>query len=77
MSNFRFPLLCKSCNRLVERWDGVKDMCVMCHEDLQQVRAVQALAARRFPELWGVPPGKFVEVLWKKFERVAPPKKKE
>jgi hypothetical protein len=52
-------------------------MCVTCHADLQQVRKVQAIAARRFPELWGVPPGKFVENLWKKFEALAPPKKKE
>lgn len=74
MSHFRFPALCKSCNRLVQRWDAVQDMCVVCHGDLQKVREVQALAAKRFPELWGVPPGKFVEVLWKKFEKAKPPK---
>jgi hypothetical protein len=56
----------------VERWDAVKDMCVTCHEDLQKVRAVQAEAARRFPELLGVPPGKFVEVLWKKYQKLNP-----
>lgn len=72
MSTFRFPALCKSCNGLVERWDAVKDMCVTCHEDLLQVRRVQALAAKRFPELCGVPPGKFVEVLWKRYEKGLP-----